>query len=95
MKENNTIGEKAVKQKAADAIAPVICAKDLVLLNRKESRTLFGTKIEITWSACPLLEYPLKIEMFREGLSQEDKLRIEKKIYESVDSRKKVFTISP
>lgn len=89
------VGEDAISNNAADSLAPVTCSKELVAATRNKTINVFGFKVQLTFSACPLIEYPSKIEISRQNISEEDKAKIEKKIHESIESRKKVFTVSP
>jgi ATP-dependent Clp protease protease subunit len=89
------VGDDAISNNAADSLVPVTCSKELVEANRNKVISVFGFKVQLTFSACPLIEYPSKIEISRQNISEEDKARIEKKIYESIESRKKVFTVLP
>jgi len=83
------VGKNAVKNNAAD------CTAELVDLIKKETLIILGAKIELSWSSCPLVEYPVKIEVNRKDISPEEKTKIENKIYESIENRKKIFTTSP
>jgi len=89
------VGEKAVSQNAADSLAPVTCTAELVQSSRKQNATLFGFQIELTFSGCPLIEYPTDIKIKRLNVSDEDKTKIHKKIYESIESRKKILSTLP
>lgn len=56
------LSEEALAAGCVDAIADkVICSKDLLEGTRKETISLFGFEIEITWSGCPLETYPRSI----------------------------------
>lgn len=89
------VGDNAVSNNAADSLTSVTCSKQLVLATRSRVINVFGFKVNLTFSACPLVEYPLKIDISRQNVSEEDKVRIEKKVYESIESRKKIFNVSP
>lgn len=57
-------GVKAVAMKAADSLAQVSCSKELVAQEYKETVPVFmSITAEITWSGCPLLTTPKKVEM--------------------------------
>lgn len=56
------VGEQAVKAKAADSVAPILCTPDLVNGTHEESFQSMFVRAKLTWSNCPLIQYPLKIE---------------------------------
>jgi ATP-dependent protease ClpP protease subunit len=57
-------GTKAVKMNAADDLAQVSCSKELIAQNYKETVPVFmGITAEVTWSGCPLLISPRKVEL--------------------------------
>lgn len=55
-----TAGELAVQAKMADRVVKVTCGKDLDGTNDQTYQTLFGP-VQVTWSDCPLLTSPVKI----------------------------------
>lgn len=89
------IGQNAIDNKAADEIVPIVCTKELTLDTKKQQINLFGLTAELTWSQCPLVTYPLKISIEGQNISREQREKIEKEIYESIDIRKSKFTVSP
>jgi ATP-dependent Clp protease protease subunit len=57
-------GAKAVQMKAADDLAQVTCSKELLAQTYKETVPVFmGITAEVTWSGCPLIIAPKKVEM--------------------------------
>jgi len=56
------VGEQAVKAKAADRVSPILCTPDLVKGTHEESFQNMFVRAKLTWSDCPLIQYPLKIE---------------------------------
>ena len=56
------VGEQAIKAKAADRILPILCTPALVKSTHEESFQNMFVKAKLTWSDCPLIQYPLKIE---------------------------------
>ena len=56
------LGKDAVKAGAADRVAPVTCTPDAVAKKVPEKiQTMFGS-IDVTWSGCPLLGFPLEVK---------------------------------
>ena len=56
------LGEDAVKAGAADRVAPVTCTPDAIAKKVQEKiMTMFGP-IDVTWSGCPLLGFPLDVK---------------------------------
>lgn len=56
-------GEQAVKYGAADRVAPVLCDAATAKATYTEEVTVFIFKLKVTWSQCPLITNPLKVEM--------------------------------
>jgi hypothetical protein len=57
------IGEQAIKAKAADSVAAVLCTPALTKSTHEESFQNMFIKAKLTWSDCPLIEYPVKIDV--------------------------------
>lgn len=56
-------GSEAVKAKAADRVAQVVCSTELINKEEKQTvRMMFGSAT-ITWSKCPLITNPKSIEV--------------------------------
>jgi len=53
-------GKQAVRNKAADKVIKVRCGQSLTGTYQETVRTLFG-KLNVTWSRCPLVKAPIKI----------------------------------
>lgn len=56
-------GENSVKNGAADAVAEVSCSRELAQKTYKEKIRVFIFTVDVEWSACPLIESPLKVEL--------------------------------
>lgn len=74
-----TYGNKAVKQKAVDAKFRVKCGKSFEGIKKETLRTIFG-EVVLTFSQCPLISSPLKIDysginFFKMDDSEEKKFR--------------------
>jgi ATP-dependent Clp protease, protease subunit len=54
-------GAAAVKNNAADKLAAVSCSKELAAKTYKENIQVFIFSINVTWSACPLIEGPVAV----------------------------------
>ena len=57
-----TSGSNAVAEHTSDRVALVKCDSSLVGTMQEEVQTLFGP-LKVTWSKCPLVKSPLKIDM--------------------------------
>lgn len=55
-------GEDSLSAKAADKIVLARCAPDMMGTVDQEIRTFFGN-IQVTWSRCPLITAPLKVNL--------------------------------
>lgn len=55
------IGEQSIKARAADSIAAILCTPALTKSTHEESFQNMFVKAKLTWSDCPLIEYPVKI----------------------------------
>lgn len=56
-------GEQAVKYGAADRVAPATCDAATTKATYTEDVTVLIFKLKVTWSQCPLITSPLKVEM--------------------------------
>lgn len=56
-------GQDAVTQKAADRVVLARCGKDLLQGVDNVKMTVFIFKVNLQYSKCPLISYPLKIEL--------------------------------
>lgn len=56
-------GADAVTTKAADSVGSVVCTPDLLNKSYVEEVQVFIFTFKLTWSMCPLVDYPLNIEM--------------------------------
>ena len=63
-------GQQAVDYGAADVVKDVTCAKEVAMSNYEEEVQVFIFKVKVTWSSCPLIASPLKVEM-PQGITQE------------------------
>lgn len=57
------VGAQAVRAKAADRLASVLCTPALVKSTHVETFQNIFVRAKLTWSDCPLIDYPLGIEM--------------------------------
>jgi len=57
------VGEQSVKANAADGSAAVLCTPALTKSTHEESFQNMFVKAKLTWSDCPLIEYPVKIDV--------------------------------
>jgi len=62
-------GAEAVKAKQADRVVNVTCANDLMDTEDETLETFFGP-VSLTWSKCPLITTPLKIDFGGVGLGE-------------------------
>jgi ATP-dependent Clp protease protease subunit len=67
-------GESSLKDRVADEVVLARCEKDLLGTEKSEIVTFFG-KITLTYSQCPLVSEPLKIELAAEEKKDLSKLR--------------------
>lgn len=56
-------GEEIVKNKAADKVVFMECKPELAKKTTKESVRVFMSMVDLTWSACPLITYPIDISI--------------------------------
>lgn len=54
-------GDESVKFNVADRVGTVKCSPELTKSRIKEKVQVFFFTIDVVWSACPLVEYPVKI----------------------------------
>jgi len=59
--------KQAVDNKVADGIADIKCSKDLITKTRSEIITTFYGTSKLTYSKCPLINGPIKIEQVKES----------------------------
>lgn len=81
-------GREAVKAKAADRVAQAVCSADLTNKEDKETISLLGglIKVNVVWSACPLITEPKSVEMARlVSLTEEQEKKLAKEISRIVD----------
>lgn len=57
------LGQEAVDNKAADSVVAVTCDRDLAAKRIKEDVDMLFFQLEVTWSACPLVEAPLEVKV--------------------------------
>lgn len=55
-------GSQALKYRAADRVAPVLCDAATSKATYTEDVQVFIFKVKVTWSQCPLITNPLKVE---------------------------------
>jgi ATP-dependent protease ClpP protease subunit len=55
-------GAQAVKYGAADRVAPVLCDAAAAKATHTEEVTILIFKLKVTWSQCPMITQPLKVE---------------------------------
>lgn len=81
-------GREAVKVKAADRVAQAICSVELTNKEEKETVSLFGglIKVNVVWSACPLISEPKSVELNRTiTLTEEQEKKLAKELNRIVD----------
>lgn len=54
-------GDESVKSNVADRVGTVKCSPELTKSRIKEKVQVFIFTIDVVWSGCPLVEYPVKI----------------------------------
>lgn len=80
-------GDEAVDNNAADEVVTASCTPELTKQRRKEKQqTLFWT-MNVEYSACPLIDAPLKVEATNVGQPSLDGQREYKKIMEKLNVR--------
>lgn len=52
-------GIDAIKEKAADNIANITCSNELIKATYNETISNMFSSLTVTWSKCPLLQYPI------------------------------------
>lgn len=62
------VGEQAVEQRAADKVVTVSCTQQLS--KTRVQQTVYGmfAAARLEWSGCPMVEYPVKIDIQRIGM---------------------------
>jgi ATP-dependent Clp protease protease subunit len=55
------LGEEAVQNNAADGVVFLECKPELTKGTTKETMKVFIFSIDVVWSACPLISYPLAV----------------------------------
>ena len=75
-------GKDAVNAKAADRVAQTTCSPELTKKDSKETISVYGglVKINVVWSACPLVTAPKAVDVVREFVltdMQEKNLHLE------------------
>jgi len=65
-------GTSAVKNKAADSVAEVSCSRELAQKTYREKIRVFVFSVDVEWSACPLIEGPLKVGSDAEERARRD-----------------------
>lgn len=81
-------GREAVKAKAADRVAQATCSPELTKKEEKETISIFGgmIKINVTWSACPLVTEPKSVELSRMvNLTEEQEKKLASEVARIVD----------
>lgn len=81
-------GREAVKVKAADRVAQAVCSTELVNKEEKENISLFGgfVKLNVVWSACPLVYEPKSVSFERVmTLTEEQEKKLAREISRIVD----------
>lgn len=81
-------GREAVKAKAADRVAQAVCSAELTSKEEKETLSLFGglVKLNVVWSACPLVTEPKSVELDRRiTLTEEQEKRLAQEVSRIVD----------
>lgn len=82
-------GLDSVNEKAADETVTVSCGTSLNGTTEETVQTLFGA-VNLNWSDCPLLKYPLKVEF--NGLVSEEAVSEEiKKYFKTLFFKKREF----
>jgi len=56
------LGKEAVKHKAADEVRSVQCPIDMIKETYEEVITIFIFTFNVTWSKCPLIQNPIKVD---------------------------------
>ena len=81
-------GKEAVKAKAADRVAQTTCSPELTKKESKETISVYGglVKINVVWSACPLVTDPKSVDIAREfALSEAQEKNLHLEISRAVD----------
>lgn len=75
-------GQDSIKSNAADKTAPIICTPESTNKTYTEEIMVFIFRIQLTWSRCPLIGYPLEIKMpgFDDLSNFKDGMRIQNEI---------------
>jgi len=81
-------GREAVKAKAADRVAQVVCTPELVNKEEKEKVSLFFglVSLDVTWSKCPLVSEPKSVTVNRFGtLNPQQEIKLQREIERMID----------
>jgi len=66
--------KEAVEKKVADGVAYIKCSKELITKYRyEEVQDFFGRKFRTTFSSCPLIRTPIKVEQIQEKKVEDGK----------------------
>jgi ATP-dependent Clp protease protease subunit len=68
-------GKNAVSKNIADKLVAVRCTKKLTETLEKETLKSFFTTLDVEWSGCPLITYPVKVDGDKSLLQKSEELR--------------------
>jgi ATP-dependent Clp protease protease subunit len=83
-------GEESVQQNAADKVVNVKCSTELAQKTIKEKVQVFIFTVDLEWSGCPLVEYPIKVGADDLKTSPKAQQRLHQ-LLESYSAREKVL----
>lgn len=83
------IGQDAVDAHMADSIANVTCGKDMFGTYKDNVRTFFGS-LKLTWSNCPLIRYPLKVNSNNLWIFRSNENHVSKEELEDIIIKRKM-----
>lgn len=85
-------GGDAVKTKAADRVGTASCSQEMIENTTTEELQVFIFTIHVTWSNCPLVQAPLKVEFPRNIMTREDTITLQKELNRTLNYRQNMIT---